>query len=88
MKISGATVPDAEVARLQQQVPNLSQGEKQFLATVELYNTAMNSALDNVQTKFGFSSPEKVKEAVYGKSNNSSSTSTTNTTPLSQYKSR
>jgi hypothetical protein len=67
MKISGATVPDAEVARLQQQVPNLSQGETQFLASVELYNTAMNSAIDNVQTKFGFSSPEKVKEVVYGK---------------------
>ncbi len=80
MKISGATVPDAEVARLQQQVPNLSQGETQFLASVELYNTAMNSAIDNVQTKFGFSSPEKVKEVVYGKKWNTSSNQTTTTT--------
>ena len=64
-KISGATVSEAEVERLREQIPNLSMWDKQFIDAFEQYDQSMQRWLDNTLTKYWFNSYDDIKQKIY-----------------------
>ena len=84
-RISGATVSESEVNRLQDQIPNLSMNDKQFKDAMEQYNQSMKNGINYAQTQYWFDGINNMRTKLIG---GGSSTPATSNNPYSQYQAR
>lgn len=66
-QISGATVGDKEVERLQRQVPNLDMSETQFETAMSIYEQGLKNANRYFLNQYGFSDMDKASQVLLGK---------------------
>lgn len=72
-KISGATVGDKEVERLQRQVPNLDMSETQFDSAMSLYEQSLKNANRFFLNQYGFDDLEKARKVLLGNTSDQNS---------------
>lgn len=64
--ISGATVGDKEVERLQRQIPNLEMSETEFENAFDTYAKSVKNAKNSFLTNYGFKDLNAAKGKILG----------------------